>query len=662
VLLAMLGSPAAPAWPQQKPTDLASQSLEDLMNIQVTSVSKKEQPLSRTAAAIFVITQEDIRRSGAANIPDLLRMVPGLDVAQISANTWAVSARGFNAQFGNKLLVLVDGRSVYTPTFSGVFWDTLDLPLEDIERIEVIRGPGGSSWGANAVNGVINIITKKASETQGSMVVASAGNLDQGSGTAQYGGKLGNATDFRVYGKYFNQDHISGANGLSGGDSWHLLRGGFRTDSTLSTKDTLTIQGDFYGGREGDPGAVLASVTAPGRTFVNLEDNVRGGFVQSVWNHTYSTRSDTTLQISLDRYTRADPELPQTRDTVLADFQHNIAWGERQDIVWGVGYSFTTDHLGGSLLISFDPVSRATDLFSSFVQDEISLVPNRLSLTVGAKLEHNAYTGIALMPSARAAWTPFPRNMFWAAVSRAVRTPARSDTNFRLNIGDVAPPAAPPILLSLFGNPLVKNEGLIAYEMGYRAEVLGRFSLDVSAYFNDYDDLQTKEPSAPFFELAPSPPHLVLPLVYGNLMHGETHGLETSATWKVTDRWTFSPGYALELIHLHTSPQSGDTQSAPFIAGTVPRHSAELRSHLDLSHRVSGDMSAYFVSRLTAQSVPSYTRLDAQVTWKIVEGLQLSIVGQNLVRDHRQEFIDPQASENSTGIKRSAYAKFTWRF
>src|SRR4029077_225765 len=321
--------------PQPSLDDLTQVSLENLMNMEVTSVSKKEQKLSRVASAIFVITQEDIRRSGATNIPDLLRMVPGVDVAQINANTWAISARGFNAEFSNELLVMVDGRNVYTPTFGGVFWDVLDLPLENVERIEVIRGPGGSVWGANAVNGVINIITKKASETLGAMIVAGGGNLDQGFGTTQYGGSLGKSTDYRIYSKYLNQNHMLDAAGQNGLDGWRMLRGGFRSDTKLSSKDTLMFQGNIYIGKEGDPAAILPSIASPGLVNVLIQVHLAGGSLQSVWDHVYSPHSDSTLSISYDTYER-DDLLRERRNTLNVDFQHHIAWSDRQDFVWGL--------------------------------------------------------------------------------------------------------------------------------------------------------------------------------------------------------------------------------------------------------------------------------------------------------------------------------------
>src|SRR6202167_4508338 len=392
--------------------DLIDRSLEDLMNIKVTSVSKTEQTLSRTASAIFVVTADDIRRSGATNIPDLLRMVPGMDVAQINANTWAISARGLNGEFSNELLVLVDGRTVYTPTFGGVYWDVLDMPLEDIERIEVIRGPGGTIWGANAVNGVINIITRKATQTKGGMVVGGGGNLDQGFGTVQYGGGLGKNTDYRVFTKYFNQDHLPGRDGQVASDGWNLLRGGFRADSKLSEKDTLTVLGDIYTGVENVPGLFLLSVTSPAQPHIDGVVPVSGGFIQSNWNHSFSARSDTTLQVSLDRY-RRDDILREGRTTLDVDFQHHFGWGLRQDFVWGASYGDTDSDTQGGLGISLIPANVTMQPFSLFIQDEIAVVREKVYLTLGARLDHNYYTGFNLLPSAQVAWTPNQRNMFW---------------------------------------------------------------------------------------------------------------------------------------------------------------------------------------------------------------------------------------------------------
>ncbi len=661
MLPAIFVSLSRPAWSQQKSVDLTEQSLEDLMNMKVTSVSKTEEPLSRTAAAIFVITRDDIVNSGATNIPDLLRMVPGLDVAQINGNTWAISARGLNGRFSNKLQVLMDGRSVYAPSFGGVFWDVFDLPLEDIERIEVIRGPGGSIWGTNAVNGVINIITRKTADTHGALVVAGGGNVDQGFGTVQDGGQAGKSTNYRVYTKYLNQDHLPNIAGQDGGDGWHMLRGGFRSDSILSPKDTLMFQGDIYTAREGTPTSRLPSITAPAPVPVDVIVNLTGGFLQGVWTHTFSPRAETTLQGSYEKYNRNDA-LHDHRGTFSVDFQHHFLQGNRQSIVWGLSYRDSNSTSEGALYGAFVPAKLSTQLFNSFIQDEIAIVPHKLYLTAGAQLEHNYYTGFNLMPSARVTWTPSRKQMLWAAVSDAVRSPSQLDAGFRSNISGFSDNNGDQFLVALVGNPKVGDESLIAYELGYRTSPSPRFSLDLAVYYNAYGSLETTEPADPFFEITPAPPHLVLPITFKNLMHGETRGIEVAAHWKVTNRWTLSPGYAFEQVSMHLDPTSLDTRSVAHAQGSSPNHSAQLRSRILLSHGLSWDASAYLVGRLTNPIEPSYTRLDTQLTWQFTEGASLSLVGQNLLRNHHEEFTDIYLSAISTELKRSAYAKFTWRF
>jgi len=646
---------------QEKQADLSSQSLEDLMNVEVTSVSKTGQKLSRTASAVFVISQEDIRRSGATNIPDVLRMVPGMDVAEINGDTWAITARGFNGRFSNELQVMVDGRSVYSQTIGGVFWDVLDLPLEDIERIEVIRGPGGSVWGANAVNGVINIITKKAGETKGGMVDAGGGNLDQGLGTSQYGGSLRKGTDYRAYAKYFNQDSMPSLTGQDGGDGWHVLRGGFRIDSSLTSKDTVTFQGDMYTGEEGLPATILPSITAPAPVNVEFEVPLSGGFLQGIWNHVSSSRSDTTLQISYDTYKR-DDALRDARKTFNIDFQHHFESGERQNFVWGLSYRNSSSHTDGSVAVSLNPANLDTQLFSAFIQDEITVIPDRLYLTAGAKLEHNYYTGFNLSPSVRTALTLSKRQMLWAAASRAVRSPAEIDTSIRLNFGGFTPPGGTPVVFGLLGNPHVDDEGLEAYEAGYRTSISDRLSFDLSAYYNAYSTQETTEPDGTFLENTPAPPHIVVAQTYKNLMYGETQGVEITAVWKATNRWTLSPGYAFEEIHMHLQPTSQDTKSVGEVEGSSPDHAAQLRSHFEFSKALHWDASAYFVDRLSNPGIASYTRLDTGITWQWRAGAYISVVGQNLVKNAHQEFVDSTGSAQSTLIKRSAYAKFTWQF
>jgi len=659
-ILALLASLALPAWPQQEPTDLTGKSIEDLMNMRVTSVSKTEQMFSRAASPVFVITPDAIRRSGATNIPDLLRMVPGLDVARINANTWAGRARGFNGRFSNELLVLLDGRSVYSPTFGGVFWEVLDLPLNNIERIEVIRGPGGSVWGANAVNGVINIITRKASETQGGLLVAGDGNVEQGFGTAQYGGKAGKSTDYRVYTKYLNQGQFPGLIGADGNDGWRMLRGGFRSDSVLSSKDTLMLQGDLYSAREGDPFPAFVFTPGPAIQNVDLLVNLSGGFLQGVWNHTWSPGSDTSIQVSYDKYKRND-QLREGRGTFALEAQNNFSGWTRQNIAWGLTYRYSTSHSDGSLGVSLVPAGHDTQLFSSFIQDEIAIVPDRLFLTIGAKLENNYYSGFAIMPSAHVAWIRTPHQTLWAAISETERTPSELDVALRADAGVLSGPGGIPILLTIFGNPKLKNEGSIAYEMGYRTVVSQQLSIDFTAYYNNYSRQETSEPSTPFLVNA-TPPYLVLPLIYANLMHGETHGTEIAVNWKLNRRWTMSPGYAFQQIHMHLASTSQDTTSVSGAEGSSPVNAAQLRSHVALAHGLAWDASAYFVGRLTDPIEASYTRLDSGLSWQPGERVALSLVGQNLLRGRHQEFVDTTGSADTTLIERSAYAKVEWRF
>lgn len=657
-LACLLGS--SMAWGQSTQTpakDLTATSLEDLMNVEVTSVSKKEQKLSQVAAAIFVITPEDIRRSGATNIPDLLRMVPGLDVAQINGSTWAISARGFNLQFADKLLVLIDGRAVYTPLYGGVNWDTQDVPLEDIERIEVIRGPGGTVWGSNAVNGVINIITKKASDTQGYLVTGGGGTQAQGFGTLQYGGEIKEKTSYRIFTTYQNNNHYPDLAGQDGDDDWHLLHGGFRADSAVSPKDTLTTQGDIYTG-EGGSTIVHSILTPPENINVQRLDNLSGGNILGRWNHVFSDRCDTTLQFYFDKYTRNGPESNETRNTVDVDFQNHVVLGKRNDLIWGAGYRYTADQTAGTIDQAFVPAHFAGELFNLFVQDQIALKPNRVALYVGTKLENSYFTSYDLQPSLHLAWTPNDRRTIWAAISRATRTPTRFDTG--LNAAQQALPG--PALVVFQGNPDFKSEHVTAYEAGYRARATEHLSADLTAFFNTYTGLETTETMSPYFDSNSVPPVEIIPSIFDNKMHGNTEGVEIFANWRIAKRWTLNPGYSFLEMHLHTDANSTDSDSASDVQGANPVQQAQLRSRVELPRRMSWDVNGYFVGRLPAPMVASYTRLDTQLTWRFGERAAVSVVGQNLLRDHHLEFNDELQSVNTTQLKRSAYVKLTWEF
>ena len=659
--LAMCLLLTAPGRTQQSKPDLGQASIEDLMNMEVTSVSKKEQKLSRIASAVFVITQEDIRHSGATNIPDLLREVPGLDVAQVNGSTWEISSRGFNSLLADKLLVLIDGRTVYTPLFAGVYWDVQDVPLEDIDRIEVIRGPGASVWGANAVNGVINIITKSAKETRGGLVTAGSGTHEPGFGVAQYGGKLFQATDYRFFVKGYDNNSFPSLSGQDGKDSSQLLHAGFRTDTTLSSKDSLTVQGDMYKGNEGEVVNIVALTPPYGETLAD-RINVSGGNILGRWNHTFSPSSDTTLQIYYDQTDRSRMIENEDVHTFDIDFQNHIAWGRRQDFVWGVGYRYFSYVTVGSLTASFNPPSGDKNLFTTFVQDEIALTPDRLYLTLGAKVEHNDFTGFVFQPSARIAWNVSKNNMLWAGYSRARRTPSPVDRGVNFSVSAFPGPGGIPILASVEGSLDTVNEDLDAFETGYRTQIRQNISLDLAVFYNQYGNLNTFEPAPIVLETNPLPPHLDSAFIFSNQMHGESHGLEMSVNWKLTPRWTLSPGYAFERIHLHTDAASQDISSVANGEGDSPHVQAQLRSTLTLPRKLDWNTSVYFVGRLAALQGSSYTRLDTGITWRAHEHLSISLVGQNLLRNEHVETSSSTQTVFSSEIKRSGYVKFTWQF
>ena len=646
---------------QASPQDLTQLKLEDLMNMEVTSVSKKEQKISEAASAVFVITSEDIARSGANSIPDLLRMVPGVEVAQINSSKWAISIRGFNGQYSNKLLVLVDGRTVYTPMLSGVFWDAQDVLLDNIDRIEVIRGPGATVWGANAVNGVINIITKKASATQGAFATAGGGSYEHGFGAARYGGRLGGATSYRLFADGFDRNQYPAPFGLNGNDDWEMVHGGFRVDTSASAQDSITVEGDANSGNAGEVASSVVSISPPINGLLDLRDRYSGWDLLSRWNHTSSAHSETSLQVYFDRNTRSDTTYGFGVNTFDLDFQHHIGWGTRQDFVWGLGYRVSSDDTLATLRISFTPASRTTQLFSSFVQDEITVLPERLYLSLGTKLEHNDYTGFGLEPSGRIAWTPNARNTLWAAVSQAQRTPARSDTGILVNLAALSGPNNIPMLVGYTGNPNEKAERETSVETGYRARLSSSVSLDSTIFFNHYGDLVSVEPGSPLFDADPTP-HLVVLSRFANLLYGETHGFETLVDWKVTRRWTLSPSYSFLTMHLHREASSDDLTTAPETEGSVPTHQAQLRSQVNLPRHLQWNAAANFVGSLPALAVPSYTRLDSNITWQAGERFSISVVGQNLQRDRHLEYTGPDSSVQSDLIKRSAYAKVTWRF
>jgi iron complex outermembrane recepter protein len=643
--------------------------LEALLSMEVTSVSKKKQSLNEAAAAIFVITQEDIRRSGVTSIPEALRLAPGVQVAKIDANKWAISSRGFNTQFVNKLLVLIDGRSVYTPSYSGVYWDAQDTLLEDIDRIEVIRGPGATLWGANAVNGVINIITKPASDTQGGLVVAGAGNEEKTFGGFRYGSDLNANTQGRVYLKYNRRDsNYQPSTDTQAGDDWKSLRGGFRLDSQVSENDHWTLQGDIYDAEENqtlnlwqDPSDPDNMIYQPFYLAENLADEVDS----SGWNlltrldHAFSNQSNLSLQLYYDHTKRAEAFAVQEQDTLDIDLQHQIRLFDNHELIWGLGYRHIQDDFTNSYIVQFLPDSSSSDLYSAFLQDEIELLPNRLRLTLGSKFEHNDFTGFEFQPNARLVWLASEQSTLWAAVSRVVRTPSRLEIGSRIVSRIVPlPPTYTPTAFYTVGNENFDSEKLLAYEAGYRFQPRSNASFDLSLFYNNYDNLQTFEQSTSTFT----------DIIFDNKLTAQTYGVELVAEWLPMEWWRLQTNYSYIHISAQLDSDSNDPISITNIAeGSTPTHHASLRSMMDLSHAVSFDLWVYYVDELNttsysaAEPISEYTSLNARIAWKPSDDLELSLVGQNLADNRHMEFVGENLL-TKTEVERSVYAKIHWNF
>jgi len=646
-----------------EPSQLAGLEIEELMKIRVTSVSKKEERIAEAAAAVFVLTQEDIRRSGFTSIPEALRMVPGLEVARLDAHDWAISSRGFNDVFANKLLVLMDGRSVYTPLFSGVFWDVQDTLLEDLDRIEVIRGPGATVWGANAVNGVINIITKSAKETQGTLVSGGAGTEERVFADVRYGGKLASNVYYRVYGKYFDRDNSVLQNGSKAYDSWTQARGGYRMDWEANSENLLTAQGDIYGGEERQI-FIVPIFTPPFSQAIRDRVHLSGGNMLGRWTHTFSEESNLQLQLYYDRTYRNSAIFKEGRDTYDLDWQHRFPLGDRNDVVWGGGYRASSDEIGNTFTVSNNPPSRTVQVLSAFVQDEIALIQDKVSLVVGSKFEHNDFTGFEYQPSGRLLWRPVERHTIWTSVSRAVRTPSRAEDDIRLN-QQIFPPGVfdpnRPAVQALFGNRHFDSEKLLAYELGYRAEPHKRLFLDVSAFYNVYDDLRSLEPGTPQLENSPPPPHQLIPLIARNLLEGEAYGGSAAVTWHLADWWRLRPSYTILQMDLRRKAGSRDPVSEQ-AEGAIPHHQAALFSSMDLLPNVEFDSNLRFVDKLASLQIPAYWELDLRLGWRPRKNLELSLVGQNLLHDHHPEFDRSFVNNPRTEVERSVYGRITWRF
>jgi len=640
-------------------------SLQELSQIEVTTVSKKPVAANLTPAAMFVITADDIRRAGVTTIPEALRLAPGVEVARIDSDKWAIGIRGFGSRLCRSVLVLIDGRTVYTTLLAGTYWEVQDTVLEDIDRIEVIRGPGGTIWGPNAVNGVINIITRSTTETHGMLVAVGGGNVDQGVATVRYGGGKGQNFDYKVYAKAFTRGpeyHTDGRNF----DDWRGVQAGFRTDFTRNTNNHFTVQGDIYEQRDGES-VSATSYTQPYSQIIDANARLSGGNILGRWSRTFSAGNDLQVQAYYDRTNRREPNFEDIRDTYDVDYIQHLKLMARHNLTWGLGgrWSRGTDIQVVSRL-TFSPAQRTDSLYTAFVQDEIALVQRRLTLTLGTKLLHTNFSEFEAEPSVRLMWTPAEKTQIWASYTHSVRTPSDAEHDFFLSGFIGTAPDGTPFFARFNANRNFSPEQLNGYEAGFRQLIFKNVYIDVATFFNHYHDLFSEDiTGAPFIETNPAPTHFLLPAEFGNGLLGQTKGIELAPEWRPTSFWRLRGTYSYLHMNLARSPNSLDIGTGPQIMGSSPQHQVNIESSFDVTKKVNFDLGYRYVSALPGQLVPAYSTGDARVGWMFHPGVELSVTGRNLLQPSHPEFgTDPGIPDGAitlVGIKRSIYVKLTWR-
>ena len=635
--------------------ELFDLSLKDLLHMEVTSAARREQTLLSAPAAIYVISRQQLERKGITSVPEALRGVPGIQVAALDGNKWIVSSRGFSGRYANKLLVQIDGRSVYTPSYSGVYWDMQDLMIENIDRIEVIRGPGATLWGANAVNGIINIITKNAADTQGWLIKAGAGNQTEGLLGARYGAQLSENRYSRVYLKGQASDSNKRlASGESANDSWSSLSTGFRIDSTRGTENNWTLQGDLY---RSDLNQTLNTVwlPMPATVATDVEDkaDIQGANLLGRWVNHADGNTISTLQAYWDYAKRDELYIEQQHNTFDLDFQQQLNLNEKHQLVWGLGYRHLESDYTNSFAVRVDDQSR--DLFSGFIQDEIAISPDELTLTLGSKLEHNDFTGWEVQPSARIMWFAQPGHTLWGSISRAVRTPSAIEDSGQVVSGLIAPPPLfTPTFLYLQGSSSLKSESLIAYELGYRFHGSNYFSLDSTLFYNDYDDVVSYETSVPDINV-------------DNKLDGYTYGLELSASWQVNSNWNLSSNYSYLRSNFKAASDSTDITSAAIIENASPEHMFSVHSSLDVSEDIAWDLWLNYTDSIqpsatfSEQVIDDYLSLNTRFGWQVNPHLNFSVTANNILDSRHSEYVGEFFSV-PTELERSVIATLKWTY
>jgi iron complex outermembrane recepter protein len=610
-------------------TELKKLTLEELLALQVTSVSRHPETASRAAAAVEIVTQEQITRTGAESVPDALRLVTGLQVSRFGGNSFAISSRGFASLAANKLQVMQDGRSLYSPLFSGVFWDAYGTMIEDIDRIEVIRGPGATMWGANAVNGVINILSKDARDTQGSLVTAGGGSEERLFGAVRYGGRASSTTHYRVYARFHDRDAMALPNGQDATATPFESQAGFRVDAR-PRGNHVTVQGDYFQNE-----SEAANREEAANRSINLLNR---------WTRSLGGDSELQLQAYFDRFERTVPhQMGERRNTFDLDAQYRARFGAAHDFVTGFNYRFSTDQTDAGGTTQFIPRGRAIALVGAFVQDEITLVPHQLALVLGSKFQWDSLDGFEPQPNIRMVWTPGERQTLWAAASHAVRMPTRIDEDLRF----IPNPANG--IVAFRGNPDFEPEKLNAFEIGYRVRAASNFFIDATVFHHDYDDLRSLEPTPP----------LGFPFVQFNRLDADTSGVELSLKLEPTQWWRLSGNYSYLRRRLHPNADSRDPNRGTLEGNDAPRLFS-LWSSIDLKHGITFDVMLRHVGALPEPRVPAYTELDLRLAWRPREGLEFSLVGQNVLDRQHLEFGTP--SPATAEVQRGVYAKAAWGF
>lgn len=663
---------AAPGISRAAEQEIFELDLEDIIDLEISSVSKRTERASEAAAAVYVLTGDEIRRSGARSIPDALRGVPGLHVAQLSGGRWSVSARGFSNLFSDKLLVLRDGRSVYTPLFAGVYWDVQDVAIDEIDRIEVIRGPGGTLWGSNAVNGVINILTKRAAESQGTYLQAGGGVTERVFATARRGGRLGQIGHWRMHGKYFQRTGLEDNGTTPGEDPSDQVQGGFRTDFVLGPRAEATLQGDVYHGHSQSIGLVpdpttLALVQA------RADGDVLGG--NGLMRATFQAGegSEAIVQLSYAVADRDDGIYDYHLGTFDAEAQQQFPLLGFANLTWGAGYRLYRDDIDRTSFVDLDPERRTYDLVNGFAQADLHFLEGKLRLTVGSKLEHNDFTGLEHQPSARIAFLPTPRLTIWGAASRAARTPSRGTNDVGVTLSAVLPPTSPlPTEVQLAGDDDVATESLEAYELGFRLRPHDSIVIDLAGFYNRYDSLQTFE-TGPLFctdgalitgasavtACAVGGNRLRQTLPADNKAEAQSKGLEVLVRFQPAGRWQLDFAYT----YFHIGFDLDGDSTAGFLLfdeDQWPDHQFSVRSRLNPRDDLALDAGLYYVDELSGLDVDAYFRWDVRVAWKLTDRVELSLVGQNLIEKHEE--LSTQPLFLGTRIPRSVFAMVTWRY